>query len=409
MATPIIMPRQGQSVESCILGVWHKKAGESVNDGDLLFSYETDKAAFEEEAKVGGTLLATYYSEGDEVPVLSVIGVIGEPGESADAVQYVNSSQEKEQAVPAASATHELVVADQSAVRVKISPLARSIAKNRGIDPLSITGSGPGGRIIARDVEEIASSTDDPTPAAGKTSAFTGSNNEYELKPLSNMRRLIAQSMHRSLQTAAQLTHHTSADARALLAGRKKLKDAFERGEISDNITINDMVCFATILALKQFPLVNSHFTGDAIRQYRKVHLGLAVDTDRGLMVPALRQADNYSLAGISHELRQLANQCRKGNISPDLLHPEAASFTISNLGNYGIEMFTPVLNLPQTAILGVCSISIKPKDLGDGTIGFIPQIGLSLTYDHRALDGGEASRFLASVVREIEQLSTGI
>lgn len=409
MATPIIMPRQGQSVESCILGVWHKKAGESVNEGDLLFSYETDKAAFEEEAKVGGTLLATYYSEGDEVPVLSVIGVIGEPGESADAVQSDSSSQKKEHAVPAASATHEFVVADQSAVRVKISPLARSIAKNRGIDPLSITGSGPGGRIIARDVEEIASSTDNPTPAAGKPSAFTGSNNEYELKSLSNMRRLIAQAMHRSLQTAAQLTHHTSADARALLAGRKKLKDAFERGEISDNITINDMVCFATILALKQFPSVNSHFIGDTIRQYRKVHLGLAVDTDRGLMVPALRQADNYSLAGISHELRQLANQCRKGNISPDLLHPEAASFTISNLGNYGIEMFTPVLNLPQTAILGVCSISIKPKDLGDGTIGFIPQIGLSLTYDHRALDGGEASRFLASVVREIEQLSTGI
>ena len=409
MATPIIMPRQGQSVESCILGTWHKKAGEAVKEGDLLFSYETDKAAFEEEAKVGGTLLATYYAEGDEVPVLSVLGVIGEPGESVDSVRNENPQPEKEQLLHDQPIAPAVVTAAQPHDRVKISPLARNMAKNRGIDASLITGSGPGGRIIARDVSAIASDTPGPTANVVASSAAMSSSQEYELKPLSNMRRLIAQAMHKSLQNSAQLTHHTSADARSLLAGRKKFKDAFEKGEMAENITINDMVCFAAILALKQFPSVNSHFTGDAIRQYRKVHLGLAVDTERGLMVPTLRHADNYSLAGVSHEISQLAQQCRKGNISPDLLNPEAASFTVSNLGNYGIEMFTPVLNLPQTAILGVCAISTKPKDLGDGTIAFIPHIGLSLTYDHRALDGGEASRFLAAVVHEIEQLTTGI
>lgn len=406
MATPIIMPRQGQSVESCILGSWHKKPGESVREGDLLFSYETDKAAFEEEAKCDGVILTTYFKEGDEVPVLAVMGLIGNPGEEVTSPPVAPDLPSNNQLYSDPVARTGIDKGTTYSERVKISPLARRVAKENGIDITKISGSGPGGRIIVRDIHECKQDSNKRAEPVMHPSAISSSQIDFELKPLSNMRRLIAQSMQRSLQTAAQLTHHTSADARSLLSNRKRLKSAFEKGDITDNITLNDMVCYAVVKALRQFPAVNSHFTGDAIRQFKKVHLGLAVDTDRGLMVPVLKQADNYSLTGIANELKQLALQCRKGNISPDLLQPEAASFTITNLGSYGIEMFTPVLNLPQSAILGVCSIITRPKDLGDGTIAFIPHIGLSLTYDHRALDGGEASRFLSAVVREIEQFT---
>ncbi|MPN02767.1 Dihydrolipoyllysine-residue acetyltransferase component of pyruvate dehydrogenase complex [bioreactor metagenome] len=219
------------------------------------------------------------------------------------------------------------------------------------------------------------------------------------------MRKLIARAMHASLQNSAQLTHHLGADARRILELRKQVKSAVEAGKLSINITLNDMVCYAVIKALKKFPQVNSQLLGDTMRIFNKVHLGLAVDTDRGLMVPVVKNADDLSIAGLSNQLKEVANACRTGSVNPDILSPEAGSFTVSNLGNYGVEIFTPVINLPQSAILGVNTIVPRPKDLGDGVYAFVPYIGLSLTYDHRALDGGEATRFLKQIAVEIENL----
>lgn len=223
------------------------------------------------------------------------------------------------------------------------------------------------------------------------------------------MRKIIAKSMHASLQNSAQLTHHLGADARRLLDLRKQVKKAMDEGKLTTNVTINDMVCFAVIKALKKFPNVNSHFLGDTMRLFNKVHLALAVDTDRGLMVPVVRNADDLSITGLANQFKELANGCRKGGIAPELLAAEAGTFTVSNLGNYGVEMFTPVINLPQSAILGVNTIVPRPKDLGDGIYAFVPYIGLSLTYDHRALDGGEATRFLKQIAIEIENLDIAI
>jgi pyruvate dehydrogenase E2 component (dihydrolipoamide acetyltransferase) len=177
-------------------------------------------------------------------------------------------------------------------------------------------------------------------------------------------------------------------------------------GEIKQNITINDLVCFAVIRALEKFPQVNTHYHGDKMKWFKKVHLGLAVDTERGLMVPALKNADDLSISGLSGQLKQLSTAARNGNVNPDLLNPAAATFTVSNLGNYGVEMFTPVINLPQTAILGVCTIVLRPKEIEDGIIGFVPMMGLSLTYNHQALDGGEATLFLAEIKNQIEKMS---
>lgn len=446
MATVIIMPKQGQSVESCILTEMKKKKGDTVAVGDILFSYETDKASFEEEAKVAGTVLDVFFDDGDEIPVLTNVMVIGNEGESTEefrpgadsgaaapaAAETTSAAAATPTAAPAATA-EPTVAATKPATAAgtsPVSPRARVLAAKETIDTSALQGSGPHGRVIERDVRAAMAATPKLTPLAkaiaketGAAAPETGSglagmvkgadmgalkNSVYasdsEIKPLSNMRKLIAKAMYASLQNSAQLTHHLSADARGILALRKKVKKAVENG-YPTNITLNDMVCMAVIRALKKFPQVNAHFLGDSVRLFSKVHLGLAVDTERGLMVPVVKNADDLSIQGLANQLKEVANACKKGSIDPDLLSSEAASFTVSNLGNYGVEIFTPVINLPQVAILGVNTIVPRPKDIGGGVYAFVPHIGLSLTYDHRALDGGEATRFVKEIANEIEAL----
>jgi pyruvate dehydrogenase E2 component (dihydrolipoamide acetyltransferase) len=426
MAIPVLMPRQGQSVESCILGQWYKSVGEEVKEGDILFSYETDKASFEEEAKEDGILLATFFEEGDEIPVLTNVAVIGNKGESIEEFRPGNSSQEetpvqKEEIEESPKVIEFEMEESTSDNRIRISPLAKNMAKKMGVDILSLNGSGPRGRIIARDVEAASKATEKkeasvqpevktaPKPvvaAPEKPAVILESGVDFEVKSIPNIRKLIANAMHQSLQNSAQLTHHLSADARQILKLRKKFKKEYTEGTVKQNVTINDLVCFAVIRALEKYPRVNTHYLGDKMKWFKKIHLGLAVDTERGLMVPALQNADDLSITGLSNQLLQLATQARTGNVNPDLLSPEAATFTVSNLGNYGVEMFTPVINLPQTAILGVCTIVPRPKEIEEGVYGFVPMIGLSLTYDHQALDGGEATLFLAEIKNQIETLS---
>lgn len=449
MAVVVIMPKQGQSVESCIITEIRKNKGESVKKGEILFAYETDKASFEEESPSDGFVLESYYNEGDEVPVLNNMMVIGSKGEDYSSLLGGSLSAPVEEAVietfketPASDV--QSIVKTMSEIPVPVlskttqtfvSPRARNLATKEALDATQLKGSGPNGRVIEKDVVSAIENRPKMTPLAktmasteGVQPQSTGSGLagtakaadlltpvntvygvDYEDKKLSNMRKLIAKAMHASLQNSAQLTHHLGADARRIQELRKKAKKAMDAGLLTTNITLNDMICFAVIKALKKYPNVNSHFLGESLRLFNKVHLGLAVDTDRGLMVPVVRNADDLSIIGLANQLKEVAGSCRKGAISPELLSSEAASFTVSNLGNYGVEMFTPVINLPQSAILGVNTIVPRPKDLGDGVYGFVPFIGLSLTYDHRALDGGEATRFLKQIAVEIENLELDI
>jgi pyruvate dehydrogenase E2 component (dihydrolipoamide acetyltransferase) len=434
MAIPVLMPRQGQSVETCIMGQWYKSVGEEVSEGDILFSYETDKASFEEEAKSSGTLLAIFYNEGDEVPVLTNVAVIGNKGESfeefnpeggASAVAASSEEPVEKVAEPIAEESPKVVEFEvetaSPAQHLRISPLAKSMAEKLGVDVNTLKGSGPRGRIIARDIEAASAAAPAKAapapeaapavkpaakPAAAPKAAVVEQGDDFEVKSIPNIRKLIASAMYNSLQSSAQLTHHLSADARQIMNLRKRYKNDYSEGTISQNVTINDLVCFAVVRALEKFPVVNTHYLGDTMKWFKKVHLGLAVDTERGLMVPALKNADDLSITGLSYQLQQLAGQCRTGSINPDLLSPEAATFTVSNLGNYGVEMFTPVINLPQSAILGVCTIVPRPKEIEEGVYGFVPMIGLSLTYNHQALDGGEATRFLSEIKNQIENLN---
>ena len=242
MAVPVLMPRQGQSVESCILGQWYKSVGEEVSEGDILFSYETDKASFEEEAKESGILLAAFFEEGDEIPVLTNVAVIGKEGESVEEFRPGNAAAEEKpeetKEVDESPKVFEFDVEESSDKRIRISPLAKNMAEKLGVVIQSLKGSGPRGRIIARDVEEASKSAKGqkhmfnpeqtkPEPAKtapAKPAVVLESGVDFEVKSIPNIRKLIATAMHQSLQNSAQLTHHLSADARQILKIAKEIQ-----------------------------------------------------------------------------------------------------------------------------------------------------------------------------------------
>ncbi len=414
MAVAVIMPRQGQSVESCIITKWYKKVGEEVKEGDLLFSYETDKASFDEEAKVSGTLLAILAEEGDDVPVLENVCVIGKQGEDisqfasqgASAAEDAPAIKETPAAAAAAEAAPSVTGQVQAGERVKISPRAKNAAENMNLDFSQAAPTGPNGRIIERDIAALAKSggTQIEKPAAAVTAAMPAvpSGEEFMDVPHSNVRKKIAKAMHASLSTMAQLTHTSSFDATDILSFRKMVKQNGVAMGL-ENITLNDIVVFAVSRVLTSHPELNAHYDDEKLRVFKNVHIGMAVDTPRGLLVPTLFNANLLSLNEIAKQTKVIAKAAQDGSISPDLL--AGASFTISNLGALGIEHFTPVINPPQTGILGVNNIQTRVRMEG-GEMKPYQAMGLSLTYDHRALDGAPASRFLKDLCDALASFS---
>ncbi len=399
MAVGVIMPRQGQSVESCIIE-WKVKQGDKVSSGDVLFAYETDKASFEEESTVSGTVLKLLVEDGDDVPCLDYVCVIGEPGEDISEFITKESIEETEikQAEKSSVQQEQPVITKNISDKIKISPRAKNIAERQNLDINKAKPTGPGGRIIERDILELSKdNTYEQMPA--KTSYDEVSDIEYEDIKLSGVRKAIAKAMHASLSNMAQLTLNSSFDASAILKIRSKIKDNMQSMSLP-NITLNDIVMFVLAKTLKSHTDLNAHYFEDKIRQYKSVNLGMAVDTERGLLVPTIFGADELSLRDISKKAKLLAQSAQSGSISPDLL--SGGTFTVTNLGALGVESFTPVINPPQTGILGVCNITYRQKKT-EGKFVTYPAMGLSLTFDHRAVDGAPAARFLKDLCDSLE------
>ncbi len=423
MASIVIMPRQGQSVESCVITEWKKKVGDKVAVDDVLFSYETDKSSFDEKATVDGVLLKTFAEDGDEVECLLPVCIIGNEGEDISALiaEEGKQSGEPEAAEKTAEEAHEetkestvSAEATGSAVttegRIKISPRARHLAEKTDADISKAVATGPNGRIIERDInalldkgltnaarakEEAEVKAEAPTVAAAAPVA------EYEDVKLTNIRKVIAKSMHASLSNMAQLTLNASFDATQIMAYRAMLKANAEAMGMA-NITLNDIVLFAAAKTLLNHKSLNAHYLDDkgVMRYFSKVNLGIAVDTERGLLVPTVFGANELSLNELAKKSKEVISAAQNGTISPDLL--KDASFTVTNLGSFGIESFTPVINPPQTGILGVDTITYRVK--ADGTT--YPAMGLSLTFDHRALDGAPAAKFLKELTKNLENFN---
>ncbi len=417
MAQIVIMPRQGQSVESCIITEWKKKPGDKVAVKDVLFTYETDKSSFDEEATVEGTLLKTFYEDGDEVECLLPVCIIGEPGEDISALmpkkegeekkeepaaQADEAAQEKAGEKPEAQATGDA----HDGERLKISPRARRLAERTDADLSKAVPTGPNGRIIERDVNALLDKGLTTADRAAQVAPVTAQKAEekapvqaaapaaeYEDVKLTNIRKVIAKSMHASLSNMAQLTLNSSFDATQIMAYRAMVKANGEKLGLN-NITLNDIVLYAVAKTLPAFRDLNAHYLDDqgVIRYFKNVNLGIAVDTDRGLLVPTVFGAEKLSLNELAGESKDVIAATKAGTVSPDRLR--GASFTVTNLGSMGIESFTPVINPPQTAILGVDCVTYRVK--ADGST--YPAMGLSLTFDHRALDGAPAARFLKAL-----------
>ncbi len=450
MSTPIIMPRQGQSVESCIIGKWHKAVGDPVVSGEKLFTYETDKAVFDETAPVAGTLLARFYEEGDDVPCLLVVCVIGVPGEDVSAFdprrqEPADAGRDAQpdgaRSIPSVPPVAPVAGHGDGSGAVAVSPRARTLADRLGVDPArGIAGTGPDGRVIERDVRAAAQAGSIPTPAAsallsepgagalsstgigGRTRAadvgtvqspLASTSTEPVDRPYTLLRKSIGIAMRSSLGGMAQLTLDTSFDATDLLALRSRMKTVREAGQaaayglsFTEAVpSVNDLIVFAVSRVLKRHPLLNAHGFEDHVRLFDDVHIGIAVDTPRGLMVPVIRHADRMDATEIARQTRALAEACRGGAISPDLLRD--GTFTVTNLGAFGIESFTPVINPPQTAILGVCAPQTRLRALeGDPLPSAYTAIPFSLTFDHRALDGADAARFLQELTKYLANIS---
>jgi pyruvate dehydrogenase E2 component (dihydrolipoamide acetyltransferase) len=458
MASAVILPRQGQSVESCLILEWKKKEGDAVKEGEIICEVETDKATFEVEATAGGTILKNLYGEGDDVAVLAPISVIGNPGDDIEAAlkeagaglpetEPKDAVSEAETADAPAPPAAIAAVPAASDGRIFVSPRARVLSAAKGVALEGMIGSGPEGRIIERDILKALEGREPLTPAAAAaliekqltappsgtgpggriTSAdiavvadlsassvgmAAATSQEADLRPAAfagraefpgpttttdvvGIRKIISERMLGSMQTTAQVSFDVSADARSILEFRKKLKNSNEEMGLT-GITLNDMVLFSTAKSLMANRKINSHFHGDRVVEFEHVHLGIAVDTPRGLMVPVMRFADQLTLKEISIEAKRLIEGCRKGGISPDEL--SGATFTVTNLGAMGIESFTPIINPPEVGILGVNKIMPKPVLGEDGSVDHIPFIVFSLTANHQLIDGAVAARFLLSL-----------
>ena len=438
MATLVIMPRQGQSVESCVITAFAKKVGETVEKGETLFSYETDKSSFDEPAPESGTVLAIFREEGEDVPCLENVLVIGKEGEDisefvpASAPVAEKAEEKATEAAPVATAPAvEAAPTVAAGGEMSISPRARLLAEKTHADLLKAVPTGPNGRIIERDVQKLVDMGLTVSPAAkdsyGTAIEGTGIGGkvvlgdlnapaaapaapaaaaipvaEYEDVKIPNIRKIIAKQMCASLSTMAQLTFNSSFDATKLIALRASLKAGAEKMGLG-NITYNDMILFAVSRILKNHKMFNAHYiSDDTMRFFNTVNIGIAVDTERGLMVPTVFGAEKLSLNELSKAAKSVITDAQSGKINPDLL--KGATFTVSNLGSLGIESFTPIVNPPQTAILGVDCITKRIKEVNGEDVTY-PAMGLSRTVDHRAIDGADAARFLKDIGFALENI----
>jgi pyruvate dehydrogenase E2 component (dihydrolipoamide acetyltransferase) len=446
MATEVLVPPLGQTVDTVVLVTWYKNEGETVSQGDPLFAIETDKATLDVEAPASGVLRQVTAQPGDVVKALDAIALIAaaddaqplparpdpapsrvggtkphalvpsigiggtRPGRAAPGPQprggriFISPRARRlieERNIPLAAlqATGPEGAIVERDVRSyldtqsvpAITPVARRMAEEAGLDWHGLSGSGPGGRITRDDVAQALKMTQAVSEAVLPPSA---DNEVIEAIPVRSVRAVIAERMTRSVTTTAHVTLTAEADATALVELRHKL--------IQDgvNVSYNDLFLYILGRALREHPQLNASLEGDSIKLWRRIHIGLAVDTDRGLLVPVVRDVNRKGLVELGQDTQVLIDRAQTGQCMPDEL--SGGTFTLTNLGMFGIDAFTPIINLPECAVLGVGRIKRQPVMIGDHVVGR-QMVWLSLTFDHRLVDGGPAARFLQRVVELVE------
>jgi pyruvate dehydrogenase E2 component (dihydrolipoamide acetyltransferase) len=415
MAVEVKLPRLGQGMESGTIVRWLKSEGDKVTKGEPLYELDTDKVTQEVEAEADGVLLKIVVNDG-EADVGTTVAVLGEEGEEVSIEAPPEPAEQAEapkdeaappeaaeeppteepgdkvsQAVSAPPLEEEAAPARAPGERVKASPLARRMARERGIEIAMLQGTGPDGRIVAEDVEKAAAPSPAPAPAAAPPPG------EVEVVQLTSIRRTIARRLTEAWQAPVfQLT--VTADASDLVVTRERMVELLGEGEAKP--TVSDVLTRVVAAALMRHRAVNAHFVEGEIRRFPSAHVGIAVATPNGLVVPVIRDADRRSVHEIAAVRADLVTRAREGKLQ--LRDLEDGTFTISNLGMYGVEQFIAVLNPPQVAILAVGAIEDRPFVL-DGELEILPALTMTLTCDHRAIDGSEGAEFLRTVKTFVE------
>jgi pyruvate dehydrogenase E2 component (dihydrolipoamide acetyltransferase) len=376
----ITMPRLSDTMEEGTLAAWLKQPGEQVHRGDLLAEIETDKATMELESFEEGVLERILVQEGETVPIGQPIAVIG----SGD-----GAAPPPPAPVPPAPPT---------GTPVKASPMARAIARDQGIDLSTVTGSGPGGRVVKADVEAVAAPAA-PAPAAPAPAPAKPAAADVEEVPLSGMRKTVARRLVESMQSAPHFYLTIQVDVDALLELRAELNRRL--ADEGTKLSVNDLLVKACAVTLRAHPDINVSWGGDKLLRHRRVHVGIAVAVEGGLIVPVVRDADQKSVSQISREAKALIERARAGKLRPDEF--TGGTFTISNLGMFGIDQFTAVINPPEAAILAVGATTSEPV-VHDGRLGTRQRMKLTMSIDHRAVDGATGAQFLAGLKAVLEE-----
>lgn len=439
MATEVIMPKLGQTMEHGVIAEWLVQEGQSVRRGDPLFKIESDKAVLESNAPSSGVLRKILVPQGATAPILSRVAVIAAADEDISAFLAEGSTEAAAPAtaepvaeVPAAASEPARTVDsdEEAGERRFASPRARRLARLEAVDLKSVVGSGPDGRIVERDIQAYLQSSPKATAAARAAAAGLGLDltevaaagtgrvtaadvmgvvgaapalaetpaAPAERAPLAGVRAVIAERMKASVDATASYTLTAEADASALLKWRKAAKAAAKEGEPVPSF--NDLLARLLVVALREHPDLNAHLEGNEIVRSASINIGVAVDSPRGLVVPVLRDVQRMSVNEIAAGAAELVTRARAGQLLPDEM--SGGTFTISNLGMFGIDAFTPIINVPEVAILGVGRIAERAV-VRKGKIVARPMMVLSLTADHRLVDGAPAARFLQRLVHFIE------
>lgn len=376
MAVQITMPKLGLSMVEGTVAKWLVREGEAVKKGQPLVEVMTDKITSEVEAPANGILLKIMAEKKVKLPIGGVLGIVGDEGESIEALVAVKAEQS-----PANQPAAE--------IKLKISPAARKLAEENGIDYARITGSGPEGRITKEDIQQAVAAKD----------AHYDERPVWAVTPYEGMRRVIGDNMSRSWSMVPKVTQHVGVDVSALQEMRAAMNDGRKE---SEKISLTALLVYIVARALQRHAHINATLSGDEIRILKNIHVGVAVAVPDGLVVPVVRDADSKSIAEINNEINDFAKRARKNKLGPDDM--TGGTFTITNLGAYGsVDGFTPIINQPESAILGIGRTVKRPVVVEDQIV-IRPVMGLSFAFDHRVIDGAPAAEFLADVIRLIEQ-----
>jgi pyruvate dehydrogenase E2 component (dihydrolipoamide acetyltransferase) len=424
MPTDIVMPQMGESIVEGTITKWLKKPGDKVQRDEPLFEISTDKVDAEIPAPASGVLQDIKVPEGSTVQVNTIVGTIAADGEAAAPAKSAPAQATSKKEAPAAAAKSEPVAEakesgdEEGDERARSSPLVRKIARDNNIDLAKVSGTGLGGRITKQDIQAFidgnqSATTPIPASAPSRPAAVastapaprpTPAAIHGDLVPMTNMRKIIAQRMIESRRTSAHVHCMYEVDFTRIVNIRAKNKTGFERRN-GARLTFMPFFVRAAIIAIQQFPIINASLEGDAIRYHRHVNVGIAVALDWGLIVPVLKSADELNFLGLQRVITDLGERARNKKLKPDEV--EGSTFTVTNPGQFGAVFGLPIINQPNSAIMGVGGITKQPlvitDDQGSDSIAIRSVVHLTLGYDHRLIDGAVADQFMALVKKTLE------